>query len=198
MFSVHNTQVLHITGCSRPPGEVGLTPRQYTEWNVVVRARATGGSSQQGLLPKVYRTACTRWYAHQSVQINNEPTTKNPRSCARVVYIAGDTLCHQPMGASHMTMLQLCGPIGSCVLPWWLFIAVDTLCQHPIGMGHMTVLQLRGLMEFRVLQWCHPMLASTRRTSCCTRIITLYGTLKWIQARTETILSMDGLSFYSG
>ena len=77
MFSVHNTQVLHITGRSRPPGEVGLTPRQYTEWNVVGRARATGGSSQQGLLPKVYRTACTRWYAHQSVQINNEPTTKN-------------------------------------------------------------------------------------------------------------------------
>ena len=64
-------------GRSRPPGEVGLTPRQYTEWNVVGRAHATGGSSQQGLLPKVYRTACTRWYAHQSVQINNEPTTKN-------------------------------------------------------------------------------------------------------------------------
>ena len=35
MFSVHGTQVSHITGCSRPPGGVGLTPRQYTEWNVV-------------------------------------------------------------------------------------------------------------------------------------------------------------------
>ena len=91
------------------------------------------------------------------------------------------------MGASHMTMLQLRGPIGSCVLPWWLFIAVDTLYQHPMGTDHMTVLQLCGLMEFRVLQWCHPMLASTRRrTSCCTRIITLYGTRKWIQACTET------------
>ena len=112
----------------------------------------------------------------RAVQINNEPTTKNPRSCVWVVYIAGDTLRHQPMGASHMTMLQLRGPIGSCVLPWWLFIAVDTLCQHPMGTGHMTVLQSCGLMEFRVLQWCHPMLASTRRTSCCTRIITLYGT----------------------
>ena len=180
--------MLHITGRSRPPGEVGLTPRQYTEWNVVGRARSTGGSSQQGLLPKVYRTACTRWYAHSSVQINHEPTTKNqptnPRSCVRVVYIASDTLCHQPMGASHMTMLQLRGPIGSCVLPWWLFIAVDTLYQHPIGTDHMTVLQLCGFMEFRVLQWCHPMLASTRRTSCCTRIITLYGTRKWIQAHT--------------
>ena len=31
---IHGTQVSHITGRSRPPGEVGLTPRQYTEWNV--------------------------------------------------------------------------------------------------------------------------------------------------------------------
>ena len=109
---------------------------------------------------------------------------RTPDPCVRVVYIAGDTLRHQPMGAGHMTVLQLCGPIGSCVLPWWLFIAGDTLRQHPMGTGHMTVLQLCGLMEFCVLQWCHPMLASTRRTSCCTRIITLYGTRKWIQART--------------
>ena len=50
----------------------------------------------------------------------------------------------------------------------------------------MTVLQSCGLMEFRVLQWCHPMPASTRRTSCCTRIITLYGTRKWIQAGKNT------------
>ena len=83
-----------------------------------------------------------------------------------------------------MTVLQLLGPMGSRVLPWWLFIAGDTLHHQPMRTGHMTVLQLRGLMEFRVLQWCHPMLASTRRTSCCTRIITLYGTQKWIQART--------------
>ena len=39
-------QVLHITGHSRPPGEVGLTPRQYTEWNVAGRARSTGDPSQ--------------------------------------------------------------------------------------------------------------------------------------------------------
>ena len=136
----------------------------------------------------MYRTASTGWCAHLHDRVLNKPTNyqqrTNPRSCARVVFIAGDTLCHQPMGASHMTMLQLRGPIGSCVLPWWLFIAVVTLCQHPMRTGHMTVLQSCGLMEFRVLQWCHPMLASTRRTSCCTRIITLYGALKWIQART--------------
>ena len=180
---------MHITGRSRPPGEVGLTPRQYTEWNVVGRARSTGDPSQQGLLPEVYCTASTGRCAHllnrvltSQRTINKEPT--DPRSCARVVYIAGDTLRHQPMGASHMTVLQSCGPMGSRVLPRWLFIAGDTLCHQPMGTGHMTVLQLHGLMEFRVPQWCHPMLASTRRTSCCTRIITLYGTRKWIQART--------------
>ena len=101
----------------------------------------------------MYRTASTGRCAHLHDRVLNKPTNyqqrTNPRSCVRVVYIAGDTLRHQPMGTNHMTMLQLC-----------------------------------GLMEFRVLQWCHPMLASTKRTSCCTRIITLYGTQKWIQART--------------
>ena len=84
-------------------------------------------------------------------QANELSTTTDPRSYARVVYIAGDTLRHQPMGA-----------------------------------GHMTVLQLRGPMAFCVLQWCHPMLASTTRTGCCTRMITLYGAGKWIQAHAET------------
>ena len=69
----------------------------------------------------------------------------------------------------------------SCV--WVVYIACDTLRHQPMGAGHMTVLQLRGPMPFRVLQWCHPMLASMMRTSCCTRIITLYGMRKWIQAR---------------
>ena len=84
-------------------------------------------------------------------------------------------------------MLQLRGPMAFRVQSWWLFIPGDTLCQHPMRTGHMTVLQSCGLMEFRALQWCHPMLASTRRTSCCTRMITLYGAQKWIQARTGII-----------
>ena len=147
MFSVHGTQVSHITGHSRPPGEVGLTPRQYTEWNVAGRARSTGDPSQQGLLPEVYRTASTGRCAHLHNQVLNKPMNyqqrTDPRSCVWVVYIAGDTLRHQPMGA-----------------------------------GHMTVLQLRGPMAFRVLQWCHP-------TSCCTRMITLYGAREWIQAHAK-------------
>ena len=79
MFSVHGTQVSHITGCSRPPGEVGLTPRQYTEWNVVGHAHSAGDPSQQGLLPEVYHTACTSGCAHQDVQIPKKPTTKEPQ-----------------------------------------------------------------------------------------------------------------------
>ena len=35
-----------------------------------------------------------------------------------MVYIAGDTLHHQPMGAGHMTVLQLRGPMGFRVLQW--------------------------------------------------------------------------------
>ena len=103
----------HTTGHSRPPGEVAQTPRQYTEGNVVGRARSTGDLSQQGLLPEVYCTACTQGCAHQ-----NDLKPKNPGSCAWVVYIAGDTLHHQPMRASHMTVLQLCGPMGFCALQW--------------------------------------------------------------------------------
>ena len=52
----------------------------------------------------------------------NKPTNyqqrTDPRSCVRVVYIAGDTLRHQPMGADHMTVLELRGPMVFCVLQW--------------------------------------------------------------------------------
>ena len=44
-FFIRGTRVAHITGCSRPPGGVGLTPRQYTVWNVEGRTRSTGGLS---------------------------------------------------------------------------------------------------------------------------------------------------------
>ena len=124
MFSVHSTQVTHITGRSRPLGKVGLTPRQYTEWNVAGRARSTGGPSQWGLLPEVYHTASTGRCAHLHSRMLNKPTNyqqrTDPRSCARVVYIAGDTLRHQPMGAGHMMVLQLCGPMVFRVLQWGL------------------------------------------------------------------------------
>ena len=68
--------------------------------------------------------------------------------------------------------------------PGGIYIAGDTLRHQPMGMGHMTVLQFRGPITFCVLQWCHPMLTRTLwRTSCSTRMITLYGVRKRIQAR---------------
>ena len=51
-------------------------------------------------------------------QANELSTTTEPRSCAWAVYIAGDTLRHQPMGAGHMTVFQLRGPIACRVLQW--------------------------------------------------------------------------------
>ena len=107
----------------------------------------SAGAAARSVLYCQYREVCSPTRPSANKPTNYQQRT--PRSCVRVVFIAGDTLRQQPIGAGPMTLLQLC-----------------------------------GLMEFRVLQWCHPMLASTRRTSCCTRIITLYGTRKWIQART--------------
>ena len=43
---------------------------------------------------------------------------QDPGLCAPMAYIAGDTSRHQPMGAGHMTVLQLCGPMGFRVLQW--------------------------------------------------------------------------------
>ena len=65
------------------------------------------------------------------------------------------------------------------------YIAGGTLCHQPMGVGHMTVLQLRRPMGFCVLQWYHPMLVQAKRKSYCTRMITLYGARKWIQARAD-------------
>ena len=102
----------------------------------------SAGAAAWSVLYCQYREVCSP--TPPNAKQANELSTKNrPWSCVRVVYIAGDTLRHQPMGAGHMTVLQLCGP-----------------------------------MAFRVLQWCHPMLAGTKRTSCCTRTITSYGMRK--------------------
>ena len=88
---------------------------------------------------------CQRWEVNylKLVLTLKEPNNRltDPGSYAWVVFIVGDTLRHQPMVVSHMSVLQFRGPITYCVL-----------------------------------QWCHPMLTGTqRRTSCSTRMITLYG-----------------------
>ena len=71
-------RVLHITGRSRPLGEVGLTPRQYTEWNVVGHAHSTGDLSQQGLLPEVYRTAVHEGVLTETTGYQRTKTRKTP------------------------------------------------------------------------------------------------------------------------
>ena len=124
---------------------VGLSPRQYTVWNVEGGAHAllegylsVGAAACDAL-------HCQRWevYYLKLVLTLKEPNNRltDPGSYAWVVFIVGDTLRHQPMVVSHMSVLQFRGPITYCVL-----------------------------------QWCHPMLTGTqRRTSCSTRMITLYG-----------------------
>ena len=118
-FFIHGARVTRITGRSRPPDEVGLTSRQYTVWNVEGCARSTGGLSlsrgcclQCTVLPVLGGVLPNLELSHK------EPKQQTPRSCARVVYIAGDTLRRQPMGVGHMTVLQFRGPITFCVLQW--------------------------------------------------------------------------------
>ena len=52
---------------------------------------------------------CQRWevyYYLKLVLTLKEPNNRLPGSYAWVVFIAGDTLHHQPMGVGHMTVLQ--------------------------------------------------------------------------------------------
>ena len=81
------------------------------EWNEVGHAHSTGDLSQQGLLPEVRCTACTNGVFTKMTKYQ-----KDPELYALEAYIAGDTLRHQPMGAGHVTVPQLCGSMGLCVL----------------------------------------------------------------------------------
>ena len=111
------------------------------------------------LLEISHRRGCYLKFAVLLVQrmcSPKRPNTKDPRLCALEAYIAGDTLRHQPMGMGHVTVLQLCGPMG-----------------------------------LHVLQWCHPMLACAKRTSYCTRIITLYGARKVDSGPRTSVSSID-------
>ena len=71
-------------------------------------ARSTGDLSQQGLLPEVRCTACTKGMFTKMTKYQRDPGL-----CALEAYIAGDTSHHQPMAVGHVTVLQLCGPMDS-------------------------------------------------------------------------------------
>ena len=61
---------------------------------------------------------------------------RDPKLCALEAYIAGDTSCHQPMGVGHVTVLQLCGPMGLRVLQWchpmWALVKRASYCTRII------------------------------------------------------------------
>ena len=89
-FFIHGARITHITGRSRPPGGVGLTPRQYTVWNVEGRARSTGGLS----LSRGCCLQCTVLPALGGVLPNlelelshKEPKQQTLQPCVWVVYI---------------------------------------------------------------------------------------------------------------
>ena len=87
-FFIHGARVARITGRSRPPGGVGLTPRQYTVWNVEGRAHSTGGLS----LSRGCCLQCTVLPVQGGVLPNlelshKEPKQQTPQPCAWVVYI---------------------------------------------------------------------------------------------------------------
>ena len=87
-FLIHGARVARITGRSRPPGRVGLTPRQYTVWNVEGRACSTGGLSlsrgcclQCTVLPVLGGELPNLELSHK------EPKQQTSQPCAWVVYI---------------------------------------------------------------------------------------------------------------
>ena len=64
---------------------------------------------------------CQRWEVNYlklvlTLKEPNNRLTSGP--CTWVVFIAGDTLRHQPMVAGHMAVPQFRGPITFCVLQW--------------------------------------------------------------------------------
>ena len=118
-------------GHSRPLDKVGLAPKQYMEWNEVGGTCSTGDLSQQGLLPEVCCTACTK-----DVFTKMTKYQRDPGLCALEAYIAGDSSHHQPMGVGHVTVLQLRGPMGLRVLQWchpmWALIRRASYCTQII------------------------------------------------------------------
>ena len=116
---VHLIHLLHVfrtryTGIAhhralQTSGEAGLTSKAVHGMECSgVRSlywRSLSVGAAAGSVPYCqYKGVCspTRPNAKQA---NKLSTTTDPRSCARAVYIAGDTLRHQPMGAGHMTVL---------------------------------------------------------------------------------------------
>ena len=72
-FFIHGARVACISGRSRPPGEVGLTPRQYTVWNVggVLALLEDSLSVGAAACSALY---CQRWEVYYQTSNSNYPT----------------------------------------------------------------------------------------------------------------------------
>ena len=77
----------------------------------------------------------------------------DPRSYAWVVYIAGDTLRHQPMGMGHMTVLQFRGPITFCVLQWCHPMLTRTLWRTSCSTRMIALYGVRKRIQARAVRW---------------------------------------------
>ena len=73
-FFIHGARVACISRRSRPPGGVGLTPRQYTVWNVegarslyVEDSLSVGAAACSALY-------CQRWEVYYQTSSSNYPT----------------------------------------------------------------------------------------------------------------------------
>ena len=124
-------------------------------------AHATGGSSQQGLLPEVYRTAST--YDRTLSELWNQEPNKTRRlkkpqpSGPGGIYSWWCSASSANGGgshdcSSHVGLLDLYPTLV-------LYLAGDALRQQPIGSRSHDCSSYVGCGESRALQWCRPMTA---------------------------------------
>ena len=96
----------------------------------------------------------------------------DPGSCARVVYIAGDTLRHQPIGTGHMTVLQFRGPITFCVLQWCHPMLTRTLWRTSCSTRMIALYSDRKRIQARAhTELLHPVGRACASDSCVNSFI---------------------------
>ena len=108
------------------------------------------GGSPNTMVPKY-----TEYFLIQRIaKLNRQQTT--PLTETRVVFIAGDTLRHQPMGSWSHDCSSSAGLLDSYPA-LVLYLAGVALHQQPMGSRSHDCSSYVGCGEFRVLYWCRPM-----------------------------------------
>ena len=97
----------------------------------------------------------TEYFLIQRIaKLNRQQTTLLTET--RVVFIAGDTLRHQPMGSWSHDCSSSAGLLDSYPA-LVLYLAGVALHQQPMGSRSHDCSSYVGCGEFRVLYWCRPM-----------------------------------------